>query len=135
MKIPQSAKLVLKVRSFDVYQWDGKCTTDRMKHSDIKTSDTTQVIAAYDGKIIIAEQQPQRPSAYFTLFGGRVENDEESLAAAKQNSWRRPAWHQTIGNCGAPTNRLAKWNGQSIPTLPEIVRSKNKTWTLVKNYS
>ncbi|MEK7623372.1 MAG: NUDIX domain-containing protein [Patescibacteria group bacterium] len=86
MKIPQSAKLVFKGTIFDVYQWeqkmyDGSHETFEM----LKRPDTTQVIATYDGKIIIAEeQQPQRPSAYFTLFGGRVENGEESLAAAKR---------------------------------------------------
>ncbi len=86
MKIPPQAKRVFKGEIFDVYQWeqemfDGSRETFEM----LKRANTTQVIAAGDNAIFIAEeQQPQRPAPYFTLFGGRVEDGEEPLAAAKR---------------------------------------------------
>ena len=85
MKIPQNAKKVFDGIIFDVYQWeqemfDGTTSTFEM----LKRPSTVEVIAVKDGKIAMSYQsQPTKPD-FYSLFGGRAEEDEDSLTTAKR---------------------------------------------------
>ncbi len=84
--IPPEAKRVFKGVVFDVYQWEQKmydgttATFEKLKRPD--TALTIPVLP--DGKILISEQeQPGRPSD-IGLLGGRVDEREGILEAAKR---------------------------------------------------
>ena len=85
MKIPKDAKLVFKGQIFDVYQWkqtmfDGSYETFEC----LKRPNSVEVIAVQGGKIFVCEQeQPGRPS-FYSLFGGRFDEGEKPLEAAKR---------------------------------------------------
>lgn len=85
MKIPPQAKKVFTGQIFDVYQWEHKlfdgsfATFERLKRPG-----TTDVIATKEGKIILCIQSQPTKSNYYSLFGGRVEKNEEHLIAAKR---------------------------------------------------
>jgi ADP-ribose pyrophosphatase len=85
MKIPAEAKRVFKGIIFDVYQWpqkmfDGTESTFEM----LKRPNTIEVIAIKDGKIVLAHQsQPTKPD-FYSLFGGRAEENEEPMETAKR---------------------------------------------------
>lgn len=91
MKIPQNAKLVFKGKIFDTYQWeqelyDGSIAT----FEALKRPDTIQIIPTVvdpstgSGKIFMArEEQPNKPLSD-SLLGGRIEEGEEALVAAKR---------------------------------------------------
>lgn len=85
MKIPEEAIKVFKGKVFDVYQWpqkmfDGTESTFEM----LKRANTVEIIAISEGKIFISQQsQPNKPD-FFSLFGGRGEEDEEPLVTAKR---------------------------------------------------
>lgn len=85
MKIPEGAKRVFEGEIFEVYQWeqklfDGSTTTFEM----LKRPDTVQIIPIIGDKILIAEEeQPTKPKSY-TMFGGRVEEGEHPVDAAKR---------------------------------------------------
>ena len=86
MNIPPQAKRVFKGVIFDVYQWeqkmfDGSTETFEM----LKRPDTVQVIPVVGNKILIAEeQQPGDQWRGAGLFGGRVDEGEDALTAAKR---------------------------------------------------
>lgn len=85
MKIPDGAKLVFKGVIFEVYQWqqkmfDGSLATFEM----LKRPDTVQVIPIVGDKILIAEEQQPTKEQFHGLFGGRVEESEHPLDAAKR---------------------------------------------------
>ena len=85
MKIPPQAKLVFKGIIFDVYQWeqemyDGSYETFEM----LKRANTLQVIATQGENVLIAyEEQPTKGPSY-TLLGGRQNEGEEPIDAAKR---------------------------------------------------
>lgn len=84
--MPPHAKRVFKGVMFDVYQWeqamfDGSTAT----FEKIKRRDTAVVIPVMeDGRIVISEQeQPDKPK-FTSMLGGRVDESEGPLAAAKR---------------------------------------------------
>lgn len=85
MKIPPEAKLVFKGVMFSVYQWqqkmfDGSMSTFEM----VKRPNTIEIIATQGDKILMSRQsQPTKPN-YYSLFGGRAEEDENPLVTAKR---------------------------------------------------
>ncbi len=85
MKLPPQAKKVFTGQIFDVYQWeqemyDGSFETFEM----LKRTGTVDVITISKGKIFLAHQsQPTKPN-FYSLFGGRVDKDEEYSVAAKR---------------------------------------------------
>ncbi len=85
MKIPKQAKKVFTGEIFDVYQWpqkmfDGSYATFEM----ISRQHTIEVIPVMDNKVVlIYEQQPTLPAKY-SVIGGRQEDGETSLKAAKR---------------------------------------------------
>lgn len=80
------AKLVFKGEIFDVYQWetkgyDGKART----FEKLVRKDTALVIpVTTEGKIIVAKQEQPHKDPYVALLGGRIDDGEEVLDAAKR---------------------------------------------------
>jgi len=84
-KIPKKAKQIFKGEIFDVYQWpqkmfDGSTATFEM----LKRPYTVQIIAVQNKKIIVGEEQQPNLKRGLSLFGGRVDKNEKTLAAAKR---------------------------------------------------
>lgn len=85
MKIPNNAKRVFKGIIFDVYHWeqkmfDGSTATFEM----LKRPNTIEIIATQGDKIFLSHQsQPNKPD-FYSLFGGRGEENEEPLVTAKR---------------------------------------------------
>src|SRR3989344_9504870 len=84
--MPDNAKRVFKGVIFDVYQWEqemfdgSKATFEKLKRPD------TVVIFGVlpDGKIILTEQEQPSKEPFIGATGGRVDEGEEILAAAKR---------------------------------------------------
>jgi ADP-ribose pyrophosphatase len=85
MNLPPKAKRVFHGVIFDVYQWeqemfDGTHETFEM----LKRADTVEVIATRGDKIFLTHQSQHNKSDFFALLGGRSEEGEEPLEAAKR---------------------------------------------------
>lgn len=84
--IPEDAKLVFKGVMFDTYQWevDGYDGSKKV-FEKLKRPDTAMIIpVTEDNKIIIAlQEQPHKPPFLGTI-GGRVDEGEDILEAAKR---------------------------------------------------
>ena len=84
--IPEYAKRVFKGIIFDVYQWeqelfDGTKTT----FEKLKRPDTVVVFPVLnDGKIILTEQEQPGKEPFIGVTGGRVDEGEDILSAAKR---------------------------------------------------
>lgn len=84
--IPEHAKCVFNGVMFDVYQWeqelyDGTKTT----FEKLKRPDTVVVFPILpDGRILLTEQEQPGKKAFVGATGGRVDEGEEILAAAKR---------------------------------------------------
>ncbi|MBI2573778.1 MAG: NUDIX hydrolase [Candidatus Wildermuthbacteria bacterium] len=105
--IPPHAKRVFKGVLFDVYQWeqelfDGTTTV----FEKIKRADTVVVFSATQDKriIIVKEQQPgEKP--FVSLPGGRIDEGENPLAAAKR---------ELLEETGYASNRWSLWDARHI---------------------
>ncbi|MFH1187732.1 MAG: NUDIX domain-containing protein, partial [bacterium] len=85
MKIPKSAKLKFKGIIFDVYQWEQKMFDGTYETFEmLKRPDTVEIIPVAGDKILINEQQQPNTPVFLSLFGGRVDEGEEPLRAAKR---------------------------------------------------
>lgn len=84
--LPENAKLVFKGIMFDTYQWevDGYDGNKRV-FEKLKRPDTVMIIPiTEDGEIIVAlQEQPHKPPFIGTV-GGRIDEGEEVLNAAKR---------------------------------------------------
>lgn len=85
MRLPPQAKKVFQGKIFSVYQWeqemfDGSHETFEM----LKRPNTIQVIATQGDKILISRQSQPNKHDYFSLYGGRSEENEEPLVTAKR---------------------------------------------------
>jgi 8-oxo-dGTP pyrophosphatase MutT (NUDIX family) len=85
-QMSENAKLVFKGKIFDVYQWEqemydgSKATFEKLKRPD-----TAVVFGVLDdGKILLTVQEQPGKSAYFAAAGGRIEEGEDPLEAAKR---------------------------------------------------
>lgn len=84
-KIPHHAKCVFKGVIFDVYQWeqtlfDGSTTTFEC----LKRPDTVVVIPMQGDTVYYARQEQPNKPPFLSLFGGRAEEGESPLDAAKR---------------------------------------------------
>lgn len=84
--IPDDAKKVFKGVLFDVYQWEqemfdgSKATFEKLKRSD-----TVVVFPVLDnGKIVITRQEQPGKEPFIGATGGRVDEGEDILSAAKR---------------------------------------------------
>lgn len=84
--IPQNAKCVFKGVIFDVYQWEQQGYDGKIKiFEKIKRHDTAMVIPITEqGKIIVAKQEQPGKGPFIGLVGGRLDEGEEPLEAAKR---------------------------------------------------
>lgn len=84
--IPDSAKRVFKGIIFDVYQWeqelyDGTIAT----FEKLKRADSAVVFPVLpDGRILLTEQEQPGKEPFIGACGGRIDDGEDVLAAAKR---------------------------------------------------
>lgn len=84
--IPANATKVFKGKLFDVFQWeqelfDGK----KITFEKLKRPDTVNVIPiTTDGKIVVSEQEQPGTESFIGCLGGRLDEGEEPLEAAKR---------------------------------------------------
>ena len=84
-KIPEKAKRVFKGTIFEVYQWeqemfDGSTATFEM----LKRPNTIEVIAVKGDKIFMNLQSQPNKHNFYSLFGGRGEENEDPQVTAKR---------------------------------------------------
>jgi ADP-ribose pyrophosphatase len=84
--IPPDAKRVFKGVLFDVYQWEQKLFDGTTKTFEkVKRPDTVVVFPVLsDGKIIVTEQEQPGAEPFIGATGGRVDEGEDVLHAAKR---------------------------------------------------
>ena len=87
VEIPAQAKCVFKGVIFDVYQWEQEMydgTTEIFEK--LRRASTVEIIATTpEGKILVQRQeQPDNKASFLSLVGGRIEQGEEPLEAAKR---------------------------------------------------
>lgn len=85
MTIPKEAKRVFKGVIFDVYQWEQEMFDgSRATFEALKRPYTVQVIPVMDGRILLSYEEQPHYSRKYAFLGGRTEEREEPLAAAKR---------------------------------------------------
>lgn len=84
--LPKKAKRVFKGVIFDVWQWKQKMfdgSTEVFEH--LSRPDTVNVIATVGDKILVQRQQQSgRKGSFSSIPGGRVDEGETALRAAKR---------------------------------------------------
>lgn len=84
--IPAHAKRVFKGQIFDVYQWEQRGYDGKIHiFEKLRRSDTALVIpVTEDEKIVIAKQEQPGVTPFIGLVGGRFDEGEGALDAAKR---------------------------------------------------
>ena len=84
--LPENAKKVFKGILFDVYQWEVKGYDGSIKTFEkLKRPDTAMIIPVTEsGKIIVGLQEQPHKKPFVGLIGGRVDEGEDILTAAKR---------------------------------------------------
>lgn len=83
--MPSNAKKVFQGEIFEVWQWEQKMFDGSVAIFErLKRPNTAQVIAIVGDKILIATQEQPDKKPFPSLFGGRCEDGEDSLATAKR---------------------------------------------------
>lgn len=85
-KIPQNAKCVFKGVVFKAYQWQQRMFNKSYATFEMLVrSDTVAIIpVTTDNRILILEERQPGRKKYLTFPGGRVDQGEKPLAAAKR---------------------------------------------------
>ena len=85
-KIPQNAKCVFKGILFDVYQWEQEMFDGtRAIFEKLKRPDTVIIFPVLpDGQILLTEQEQPGKVPFVGAAGGRVDDEEDILTAAKR---------------------------------------------------
>ncbi|MBI2032455.1 MAG: NUDIX hydrolase [Candidatus Levybacteria bacterium] len=84
--IPENAKKVFNGKLFDVYQWE-QTLFDNTKtvFEKLKRPDTVNIIPiTANGEIIVSEQEQPGTESFIGCLGGRIDEGEEPLDAAKR---------------------------------------------------
>lgn len=110
--IPPHAQKVFGGKIFDTYQWeqelfDGTTTT----FEKLKRPDTAVVFPILpDGRILLIEQeQPNDTGFYMSTPGGRIDEGEDPLAAAKRELLEETGYeaeHWTLWDAWQPTHKI-----------------------------
>lgn len=94
---------------FDVYQWQQKMFDDTYRTFEtITRHDTVVILAVHDGYVILVrERQPHWDVEVLAAPGGRVEDDEDLLDAAKreckeETGYEFKNWHLADASFPAP---------------------------------
>ncbi|MBI2484954.1 NUDIX hydrolase [Candidatus Uhrbacteria bacterium] len=84
--IPENATRVFKGVIFDVYQWEQELFDgSRTMFEKLRRPDTVLVVpVTEDGKIILCRQQQPGQDVFVGTFGGRVDEGESPIEAAKR---------------------------------------------------
>ncbi|OHA32245.1 MAG: hypothetical protein A2928_01155 [Candidatus Taylorbacteria bacterium RIFCSPLOWO2_01_FULL_45_15b] len=84
--IPDNAKKVFSGVLFDVYQWEQELFDGtKTLFEKLKRPDTVVVFPVLDdGKIILTEQEQPGKEPFIGATGGRIDNGEDILEAAKR---------------------------------------------------
>src|SRR3990167_6802081 len=84
--IPENAKKVFKGVLFDTYQWEQEMFNGtKTTFEKLKRPDTVVVFPVLpDGKIILTEQEQPGKKPFIGATGGRVDEGEDTLTAAKR---------------------------------------------------
>ena len=83
--MPPNAKKVFQGKIFEVWQWEQKMFDGTTAiFEKLKRPNTAQAIAVVGDKILIATQEQPDKKPFSSLFGGRCDNNEDSLVAAKR---------------------------------------------------
>jgi len=108
----KKAKLVFTGDIFKVYQWKQRQFDGSYKTFErLSRPDSSVVIASVNGKIITTiERQPDSKSKYFSLPGGRIEENEAPLAAAKR---------ELLEETGYSSN---KWSLFNVETMSSKIK-------------
>ncbi len=118
--LPTNAKRVFKGVLFDIYQWEQAGYDGQIKiFEKAKRADSAMVIpVTSEGKIILCEQEQPGKHQFTGLIGGRLDQGEGPLEAAKRELLEE-AGYASIGRC--------------IHLLPNIAeKRRRKTWTAGK---
>lgn len=85
-KIPDNAKKVFEGIIFDVYHWDQEMFDGSIAtFESVKRKDSVTIVAVTeDGKIILNEEEQPAKGTFISLPGGRVDEGESALDAAKR---------------------------------------------------
>ncbi len=85
-KMPQNAKRVFKGRIFEVWQWEQRMFDGSIEiFEKLKRPNTAQVLPIVGNKILIQiEEQPHKKQPFPSIPGGRFDEGEEPLQAAKR---------------------------------------------------
>ncbi len=85
-KLPSNATRVFTGKFFEVWQWEQTMFDGSTKiFEKLKRPNTAEVIALVGEKILLqTEQQPQMPQPVSSIPGGKVDEGEDPLAAAKR---------------------------------------------------
>jgi 8-oxo-dGTP pyrophosphatase MutT (NUDIX family) len=84
--VPKNAKMVFSGKLFDIYQWEQKMFDGSFEiFEKTKRTDTVNIIAITpENKFIILNQEQQGEEKFISLAGGRMDEGEHPLAAAKR---------------------------------------------------
>lgn len=103
--IPEFAKKVFSGKIFDVYQWEQELFDgSKAVFEKLKRSDTVVVFPVLpDGKIILTEQEQPGKEPFIGATGGRVDEGENVLDAAKR---------ELLEESGYAADRFILWDAQ-----------------------
>lgn len=85
-ELPSNAKLAFRGVIFEIWQWEQKMYDGSVEiFEKLRRADTAGVIATVGDQILIQSQkQPDKPEAFASIPGGRCEEGECALEAAKR---------------------------------------------------
>jgi 8-oxo-dGTP pyrophosphatase MutT (NUDIX family) len=110
--LPKNAKRVFKGVIFDVYQWKQKMFDGSTAiFEKLKRPNTASVIAVVGDKILIQEEQQPDGARYLAFPGGRTEEGESDLDAAKR---------ELLEESGYASDDVILWK-EFMPS-PKIIR-------------
>lgn len=84
--IPEKAKRVFRGKLFDVYQWEQRLFNgEKAVFEKLRRPDLVNIIpTTANGEIVLGEQEQPGTNPFIGCFGGRIEEGEEPLGAAKR---------------------------------------------------
>src|SRR3989344_1815073 len=103
--MPENAKRVFKGVIYDVYQWEQEMYDGtKAPFEKLKRPDTVVVFPVLpDGKILMTEQEQPMKGSFFSAPGGRMDEGEDVLTAAKR---------ELLEETGYEAEEFILWNAE-----------------------